>query len=285
MRKKSIFVTIAFIISLKIMAQYHVVDSISKVPIPYVIVSINDKNTGTYTDESGNFEFNDLTEDNILVFKHIGYNQKEIKFKNIISNNLIELTPINYLLKEVTVTNKKLKDIEIGFSKVKPNSTYGSTGFGSEISTLVKNNLYQGKKIKFITFQIRRIYNIKSLIRLHIYLNNAGEPGDELFIKNNFITIDKKTESKIIYDISQSNIFFPVEGLFIGYEWIGELNNENKLARTQRVISPYARTKVYKNTDDRNCYLRMWQNEWFIPNPPFFERKKIQPLFGIIIEP
>jgi len=265
------------------MAQYHVVDSISKVPIPYVIVSINDKNTGTYTDESGNFEFNDLTEDNILVFKHIGYNQKEIKFKNIISNNLIELTPINYLLKEVTVTNKKLKDIEIGFSTLKSNSNFSVGKIGSEIATLVKNPNFQGKTVKALVIRIKKIKNINSLVRLHIYKNNDGAPGDELFIKNNQIIVNNNIKDKIVLDISQSYIKYPVDGFFISLEWLGEIDINNKLSKNTIVISP--KSKIRTVDIDPKIFFRTWGIKWSnlgkFPTPIGY----FQPLFGIIIEP
>jgi len=283
MKKNLIFLLLISLSLSKIIAQGQLIDSITKSPIPYAIVSVNTKELGTYSDEEGYFELKGLSNNDTLVFKHIGYKGKIISYKLLIYNKIVELSPRYYDIKEVIITNKKLKDLEIGFTRLKANSTLGVVDYGAEHATLIKDPLYEGKKIKAIAYKIKKDKNINSLVRVHLYSNHKGKPGEELLIKNNIVIIDKYTGNRIVFDIGQYNLKFPNDGIFISLECIGVLNNENKLEKHPKRISPGSEIKYVKKDGTPKYYFRQWGGEW--NQPGGYKDYDFQPLFGLILQP
>jgi hypothetical protein len=278
------FCLIVFILLIfqDLIAQFQIIDSITKKPIPFVIVTLTNKNIGTYSNEDGYFTFNELIKDDSLNFKHIGYTEKKITNSEISNNEPIILSPRIIELKEVLISNKIKKDFEIGHLTLKSDASFGVTGIGDEIATLIEAPLQQGKIVKSLVFKIKK-KKTNSLVRVHVYTSKNGKPGDEIYIRDNLIVIDNKVKDIFSVDVIKNQIIFPKEGLFVSIEFIGEISDNNRWRKDSRIISPLVKVK-FVNIDKKNNYMmRFWGKDWFWSENSF-KKMDMQPLFGLILE-
>lgn len=82
------------------------------------------------------------------------------------------------------------------------------------------------KSIKFSIYS--DIKNAKFNIRFYSVGEN-GQPGKPIY-KKNIIGISKKGTKNLEIDLSDLNIYFPNEGLFVSYEWLIIEENEFKIS-------------------------------------------------------
>ena len=53
-------------------------------------------------------------------------------------------------------------------------------------------------------------------------------PGKELLQQEIIVILDSKSKKDVEHDVSQYNIDFPSKGAFVGIEWFGVLDENNK---------------------------------------------------------
>jgi len=202
-------------------------DSISKEPIPYVNIWVEDENIGTTSDEKGAFNLPVISADKILVFSSIGYQTKRIPIGKM--SEIIELTPQVFSLKEFVVAVKK-KNAEITVGKFKESDISSWFACGKLPWMAARYFPYSPeykqtpflKTVKFRTSS--RIADAKFNIRLYA-INEKGEPGDYIFDRNIFGTA-KKGKHLTEIDLSKYAILFPENGFFVAVEWL--IIEENK---------------------------------------------------------
>lgn len=227
---KNILVIIVFFVSNFCFSQIEAVifDKETKEKISYVNIWIENENIGTTSNENGAF-FIDNSKGEILVLSSLGYETMKINLKEVPSK--IFLIPKSYELDEVIVSTKKenkekiigaFQDAEIGFyyaTEKKPEIKARLFPFDSSYS---KTPYF--KKIKLRTYS--NIRNAKFNVRLYS-IGESGEPKNPIYEKN-IIGIVKKGTKNIELDLSDLNITFPKDGIFISYEWLIIPENEFK---------------------------------------------------------
>jgi len=198
-------------------------DSISGQPIPYVNIWVENETIGTISEIDGSFVLATSSDKNI-VFSILGYNKKTLKANQ---TEIVLLNPTVFDLKEMVIVNKKeTKQVEIGIIK---NSTFQAFDNGPKIEAKFFPYEKAYSKTRFIKevtiFTDSRID--KATIKLHFYkVNENGAPGEELLTKDFMVTLNKGV-IKHKFNLSNLDLEFPKNGLFVAYEKL--LIEQNKL--------------------------------------------------------
>lgn len=247
-----------------------IVDSETKEKIPYVNIWIEDKNVGTTSDKNGEFSI-DISEGNYLILSRLGYENRRIEVSNF--SNKILLNPKAAILDEVIISSTKISeeiviaefdDKDVGYyygSKNKPEIRARFFPFDSRYA---KTPYLQ--KLKFRIYS--DVKNAKFNIRLYSIGEN-GEPKNPIYHKN-IIGLVKKGIRNTEIDLSDLAIIFPVDGIFIGYEWLIIPENAFKVAFQTKDIEKRDEKIMYepkvgflpsvKNTNSWSFKNGKWEN-------------------------
>lgn len=197
--------------------------------VSYSSIYLQNQRLGVYADSLGHFQIPDEIlnyHNDTLIFSSVGFEQSKIAIadlKNVLIKNngkiLIKSAVIN--LKEIVVErNKNVKPIEYGFYKMK-SSILGLTGNpGSLICIYIKNDDGLDRQIQSINIKIRK-KNINKGTKLRVYFYTKTNCG---FEKNNLlkndIIIQNFSKDRITINLTDYNLTFPKEGIYIGVEWL-----------------------------------------------------------------
>ncbi|RAR72893.1 carboxypeptidase-like regulatory domain-containing protein [Flavobacterium aciduliphilum] len=238
-------------------------DSLTRKPIFYANIWVENENVGVSSEEDGTFSIStDSTKK--LVFSALGYHKKKMTAS---SANEVLLNPQAYEIEEVVVTKKlETRVIEIGKSKT---PIYQAFDNGPRIDVKFFPYLTKYKKTRNIR-QVTVETDSKiddATIKIHFYsVDSNGYPGEEL-LKKDFITTVKKGVNKNVFDISGFNLLMPKKGLFVGFEKL--IIEKNKVETT---ITDYNSntTKIKKNYypfvlynfEERECIFSFSGGKW-----------------------
>jgi len=109
--------------------------------------------------------------------------------------------------------------------------TKNRDGFFEALCVRTEAHKYTGSKNNTLKKE-----SFKSVFRLHFYENNEGVPGGEITEKEiRFIKRGKGLE-KLIFDISEYEVYFPETGVFVEIEIVGQLDeNDNYIQQTKKL--------------------------------------------------
>lgn len=116
MIQKSLFLAL-ILISFSALAQIKGVikDSLTRKPIPFVNIWVENENIGSTSEENGTFFINTTENGKKLIFSTLGYEKKIIKASEA---QVVNLKPTAYSLDEVVISKSiGTKTVEIGKSK------------------------------------------------------------------------------------------------------------------------------------------------------------------------
>jgi len=207
-------------------------DSLSGEPVPYVNIWVENETIGTTSEIDGSFQLASPSYKNI-VFAILGYKKKTLKANQ---TEIVLLNPTIFDLKEMVIVNKKeTKQVEIGIIK---NSTFQAFDNGPKVEAKFfpyEKSYSKTRFIKEVTiFTDSRTE--KATIKLHFYkVNEGGSPGEELLIKDYIVTLNKGV-IKHKFNLSNLDLEFPQNGLFVAYEkLLIEKNMFNTLAFSKKM--------------------------------------------------
>jgi len=229
--------------------------------VPYVNIWVEGKNIGTTANEEGSFNLPALADSAVLVLSAIGYQDLKVPAKNL--PTIIFLQSIAIELNEVRVTTKKQQDdIHIGtFNKNNITLFFGTNPTAPWIVSKYYpyKPEYDSRFLKTITIYTRSWAKKNVTFNIRLYLpDSTGAPGTFLYDQN--IICTAKKGSKILEaDVSQLNIPFPKEGLFVAFEWL--MIPENS-------VSAFINTNDYYQpgfgallNDSADCWI-YYQGKW-----------------------
>ena len=210
-----------------------VVNSKTKLAIPFVTVGLLKENIGTNSSEEGNFKLTSikLFSTDTLIFSCVGFNTLKLPVnfneKSEVTYELIEKFSI---LDEVIVSSKKdwnfirLND----FSKC-GNSFITSSGFQTQLAQhfQVKEENSILTEIKICRMSIAILDPEKTIFRIRVYGFDSltKSPSTDLCDQ----TIEVKTRSKTInLNLEKYKIHIPDKDFFVAIEWLKIPLNENK---------------------------------------------------------
>ncbi|MFY8188652.1 MAG: hypothetical protein ACOVLC_11925 [Flavobacterium sp.] len=228
--KKIYFLIILFANNIIFSQSFCIVDSLTKKGISNSVIKFYDLNnftTGKFTDENGLTNYNNILFDKIEI-SHINYKTINLKKEEI--EDTIYMNQNNIVLNEVIVVNSKIETLTLGYTKCKKKTKLTAYN-GIEIVVFIENPFKKPKKINSFLFKIQKKDTKKTAIRIHFYKKSANEiiPGEEITKVDIFKYINSNSMELIEIDVSNYDLEFPIDGAFVGIEWlgnIGETNNE-----------------------------------------------------------
>lgn len=224
---KKFILLLLFTISASAQIKGVVRDSITKEPIAYVSILVENKKIGTTSALDGSFEINSKLETNDnLLFSIIGYEIKKVK-SSVCS--VVELVSKSIEIKQVNITSKSFKKTQKVVGKAqKSNHFFCFPSFPLMISKKFDYNTSYEKtpylqSIKVITatnndnvtFKLR-LFKIDTLTLL---------PKETLVHEEMVVTVKKTGKHINEIDVSKYNLEFPKEGLVVSIENIISLDN------------------------------------------------------------
>ena len=243
MKQTTLFLLVTFSLTAQIKGV--VKDSLTGKPIPYVNIWVENENIGSTSEENGTFFINTATKGKRLIFSSLGYEKKIIKESEASEVNL-KLTA--YSLNEVVISKSiGTKEVEIGKTN---NEIYQAFDNGPKIDTKFFPYFSAYKRTKYLKqvtiYTDSRIEN--AIIKIHFYtVDSNGFPGEELLDKDFVVTVKKGTRINR-FDLTEFNLKFPKNGLFVGFEKLLIKKNKTEksitdlntnITQTQKTYFPF----------------------------------------------
>lgn len=205
-----------------------VVDEFNQ-PIPYVNIWVQGENVATTSEENGEFSIN-TTPDKSLLFSSLGFEKKVLLAKDAA---LVKLQPTSYQLNEIAITKRRRnRRLEIGQIE---STTLQAFDNGPRIDVKFFPYHKSYARTKYLS-KIAFLTDCKTesaSVKIRIYKADAnGFPGEEMLDKNLIVNVKKGLQTTWV-NISENNIEFPTEGLFIGVEKLMIEKN-----RTEKGVAP-----------------------------------------------
>ncbi len=215
-------------------------------PISFVNIAVENENSGSTSEENGEFKINLSDKNKNLIFSALGYEKKTVKASESFE---VKLKLKEFQLDEVIIAKRfETKEKVIGETK---NQICQAFDNGPRIDIKFFPNLPIYKKTKFIKYITiytdSRIDN--ATIKIHFYkVDINGFPGEEM-LKKDFIVTVKKGTINTIFDITELSLTMPLKGLFVGFEKLiieknksekTIINTETKTSKQQFTYYPFA---------------------------------------------
>ena len=201
------------------------IDVETKEPLPYATIEIYSLRTGTIANNSGIFELSVNSQNqniDTVEFSYLGYAKRKYSVAEFLSseNKIISLKSSNISLGEVVVMPKKHKIVELGIFDKKPESKQITNVFNNRIGNYIANKKQQIGWIKSVSFYIVAEGHPETPFRVRIYDLNKEKncPGNDILNEN--LIVSAKESGWFTIDLTNYNIQFPIEGMFIMMEWI-----------------------------------------------------------------
>jgi hypothetical protein len=226
--KISLLTTIVLIVNLTGYSQertlnFKVLDESTKEPVPYAVIVVYSQGEirGGYCTEQGNFYLTLKSLPDSVAIRSVGYIPAILKQFTTQNKNIANLKSSTTELNPVIVKPGRLKSAGWMNTSIFPERWF--IGQYIEEATLVPNKNQTAGKIDKVHFIAQTSGNCKCAIKVQLYsITENQTPGRALIPINTVVTIgDSDQNKKIELDISNFNIPFPTEGVFIGIEWIG----------------------------------------------------------------
>lgn len=218
--KQFTFLIILFFSSL-CSAQYvitieaNIIDSDTRLGIPYVNAGFVNKAIGTVTNKDGfmslQFDESKIVDSDIIQFSVVGYKTQSYSFEELVSkfqkDNTIELIKDVYGLDEVMLTSKWGKAVRFG-SKQRTNELLAywkdKEALGGEIASFIK--IPKGRhKLSKVSFNVVENISDSIKIRVNIYNYDKGFPREQFLSKPIYHTISSRGGIETI-DLIPANI-------------------------------------------------------------------------------
>jgi hypothetical protein len=227
--KKITCLTFILIYTFSFSQKICVVDSLSKKPLPYTNAKFylaNKITGGDYCNVKGEIIFDKINFDNVE-FSQIGYDKKIIS-KAIIKDSIFLKQNIIRLNEIKIVKNKKKEVSSLGYIDYKKKIRL-SAYKGFEMVVYIANPFKQPKDIQSFLFKVKKDEKFKTAVRIHFYKKDLEKliPGEEILNENIIQYIDGEIKELFEVDVSKYELELPIEGAFIGIEWLGILDEKS----------------------------------------------------------
>ncbi len=228
----------------------------SNEPIPYVNITKENRQEGTYSNEQGAFQIS-LKTDETLLFSAIGYKKVTLTYNDLQQINFhVSLEDDITELESVTIVSKKGKiksSLEtLGYHNSKKKTRLVTKTPGFQISTFIENPRKIEGYLEAILINI--VSSGKSRLRIRIYSRDINNGiGKELTHKNLIYDVGRQN-GLFTVDVTKENIPFPKDGLVIGVEFLGNIEKDNSLVILN---GTEVETKIFLSQGDnqRNTWI------------------------------
>ncbi|MFN7118593.1 MAG: carboxypeptidase-like regulatory domain-containing protein [Saprospiraceae bacterium] len=211
-----------------------VVNSESARPIPFATLYLVQQEKGTYANEEGKFIVTFDAAPDQLIISAVGYQSDTIMVNAANVEDLtIVLKPTDYVLETVEIIGerKQLKRFDLGFwNKKYKEKLDWYYSYGDQMAVYIQNEVNKQGVIETINFKTEKYdlfqsvneHNIAIRMKLWSYDPYTELPGKSLLKEDVIVHIDKVKNTNYSINILAQNIEFPLEGLFVGIEFLGD---------------------------------------------------------------
>ena len=224
---KNTILILFYFISVDLFSQTegYIIDIKTNNPVPFANIWVENENIGTTSNNEGVFYFKDDQNNKFLIITSIGYEKHRVKVDS--STLKIFLVPVTYMIPEVLVTPIKRKELKVntyGKSQIQRFTAPSTPQIFARFFPF-QNEYRNFRYIKAI--RIETLSKTESIINLRFFkVNQDGEPGNDLLNSNLIINVRKGKRSTLITNFKNTQIQFPIDGLFIAVEYIIVKENE-----------------------------------------------------------
>ena len=191
--------------------------------LPYATIEIFTLKTGTITDKNGIFHF-EITPNNLaydtINFSYVGYETAKMSIAGFIqSEGIIRLKEKSVILGEIKVLPKKYSIVSVGIKDKKPLGMQYANVFSGNKGNFIENSKKEKGWIKSVSYYIYPDGYPTTPFRVRVYdVNENKKPGKDILNKN--VVVSASGPGWFTVDLSEYNIPFPGEGVFVMMEWI-----------------------------------------------------------------
>ncbi len=273
--KKSILILFFFVLKTSVgfsQTKAIVIDSITSKTIPYVNIWVENENNGTTSNDYGEFIINETDSTKNIVFSAIGYKRETVQISQ--RKNKIYLKPETTVLEEVLITKKKeSKKIVIDKFKKKDSKSWISTNGTPWMLAKYfkfKEEYQETPYIKQISI-LTKSKNNDSKFNIRLYLKDNNGFPKKAFYNKNIIGYAKKGKHITTIDVSDLNLEFPKDGLFISVEWLIIEDNKYNFSFTYEGEKKINHSFLYNPkigltpTIDSTTTKRYFNGKWYKP--------------------
>ena len=272
-------ILVLLVVPINLLAQIKVIDSLSKLPLAGITISIDNINAVQITDDFGLIDLKklNLESDKSIILTSIGYEKKIIKIKNLLDKEVILLQPVTYSLNEVSISSRKFKNHLVGGGmSLLHGSNSGSYDkeearfFPNEYNSNSKIIAVQYFVVKKDSFQKITHVNFINAFGVGIYeANKDGSPGKPLLLDALVVTA-KKHADWFEVNLEQYNLPVPKYGFVVSFKVFSEsFYGVTKNSYSYKdFVAPVLAIKTYlkKSTDswERRLYNKnVWRKDTF----------------------
>jgi|GEM_PF-1349074 len=237
-----------------------VADAESRKSLPHVSVTITNSNRGTVAYENGYFALTVKDQDSLLVTS-VGYKKIRIATRDVRDTIWMKQEVVN--LSEITVSPGKLKH-RTRLGNVSGKSRIAIAGM-HQIAYRIDHGPAHGElEVLYFFFQTTLNKEIRATtrVRLRIYENEDGRPGRDLLPHDIIVDLDGK-QRELAYDIARYRIQIPDNGLFIGLDFLGKLNDQGKFIPYDKLYRPINLRLDCTDTSTPHTLQRSFGTDWF----------------------
>jgi hypothetical protein len=208
-----------------------VVDFETNVPLPYVNVIVQGKRVGTFSNDTGAFKIQCDLEDS-LVLSHIGYEHMKVAIDT--DQRLIRLMQQPKLLNEVIIaSSRRVRTEKLGLVDQKGDVLMGGV---FQYAVYIENKSKQTGVVKTLHFKVGHAFNrektekLPAKIRARVYEREplTGRPGRDILRTELIFTI-QPNQNHLKIDLSNENVPFLADGVFIGLDVLGYIDDTGAL--------------------------------------------------------
>lgn len=198
------------------------------VPLANVFSIKNQK--GTVTNEKGEFELQNIYNNDTLKIENISFIPKLIAVKDFKNGNTITLSDSVKSLGDVVVRNfnafKKLASL--GYSSYEDHGEFKFVP-GNQIAVYFKNPNRKEAWLKSVSFNIKDFGSCNTNFRIRLLKVDLQKsmPSTDI-ITEDIIVFHQDLKKKNTVNLSDYKIIFPKEGMFVDIEWLPSENNCKK---------------------------------------------------------
>ena len=196
--------------------------------IAYVHLILNKKPLGIYSDKFGRYslEIHDKNLTDTIQFSAIGYQNFLCTIKDLQNDPLVFLQKEIYHISPITVYPKNREQVKLAeYQHYHLDSIFEftpNTNIPYNVTFLkyFPNEKNQDGILKEVAFYFGKKGKPKSPFGIRILSVDSTTQLPKVHVLNSKTTYKGKKDQWVKFDLSNHNIVFPKEGLFIGMEWI-----------------------------------------------------------------
>lgn len=197
------------------------VNYITGTPVAYALVTNGTRTAGIYTDTSGLFRWSGTSEG--LLISAPGYQPLRLEKYSPDSVLKVSLVEKPLVLEEMPApTARRPQVVQKGAWRKRPSGYFSSCQAEQprEVALYIPNEKSEEGVLRKISFYVSSKGQQRAPVRVRIYKNANGAPGEDLLDESVVVTPGRPWYRWKDVIIGRYNVPVPKEGLFVALEWL-----------------------------------------------------------------